>query len=144
MVTVEIAATTHEPHKAKPFQLNDQQGRAQPRTVLLPFSSAADVPRQPLGEARDHGLVNRLYFAIDGDGVFDRPHGVLVPRVEVHELDDRCREGPPTYTVAEEFWFESMKQLQSALGSQERQAAAGDVVNFVNGGATILVCEFHG
>ncbi|MDP9457020.1 MAG: hypothetical protein M3Q60_14870 [Actinomycetota bacterium] len=36
-----------------------------------------------------------------------------------------------------------MKQLQNALGSEERQAAAGDVPNFATGGATILVCKVH-
>ncbi len=100
------------------------------------------MPRRPLGEARDRGLAHRLYLTIDGDGVFDRPHGVLVPQVEVYELGDRCREGPPTYTAAEEFWFESMKQLRNALGSEGGRQRP-DFANLVTGGATILVCKVH-
>lgn len=50
---------------------------------------------------------------------------------------------PEYYSVAE-LWFESMEQFQDAFGSEEGQAAAGDVPNFATGGATLLVCEVQG
>ena len=54
------------------------------------------------------------------------------------------REAPPTYTAAEERWFESLEQFQNALGSEEGQPAAGKVANLATGGAPILVCEVQG
>lgn len=47
---------------------------------------------------------------------------------------------PPTYRIAD-LWFDSMEQLQAALGSQEGQAAAQDLGNFATGGVTLLISE---
>ena len=47
---------------------------------------------------------------------------------------------PPYYWIAE-FWFESVEQLQSSLGSSEGQAAAEDIQNFATGGATLFISE---
>jgi uncharacterized protein (TIGR02118 family) len=46
----------------------------------------------------------------------------------------------PYYFLAE-LWFDDLESLQSALGSAEGQAAAGDVANFATGGATLMIAE---
>jgi uncharacterized protein (TIGR02118 family) len=45
---------------------------------------------------------------------------------------------PPFYRIAE-LSFDSPEDLQSAMGSEEGQATAGDIPNFASGGATILI-----
>jgi uncharacterized protein (TIGR02118 family) len=47
----------------------------------------------------------------------------------------------PPYHLIAELAFDSLESLQSALGSPEGQAAAGDVPNFATGGATMLVAH---
>ncbi len=46
----------------------------------------------------------------------------------------------PYYRIAE-LWFESMKQMQGGLGSQEGQAATEDLQNFATGGVAIFISE---
>jgi uncharacterized protein (TIGR02118 family) len=46
----------------------------------------------------------------------------------------------PYYFLAE-LWFDDHESLQSALGSAEGQAAAGDLANFATGGATLMIAE---
>jgi uncharacterized protein (TIGR02118 family) len=46
----------------------------------------------------------------------------------------------PYYLIAE-LLFDDLESLQSALGSPEGQAAAGDVGNFATGGATLMIAE---
>ena len=48
--------------------------------------------------------------------------------------------GSPPYLVAV-LSFDSMADLNSALGSPEGQAAAADVPNFASGGATLLIYD---
>jgi uncharacterized protein (TIGR02118 family) len=49
--------------------------------------------------------------------------------------------GDPTYHRIAELWFEDMDQLQQGMGSEEGQAATGDIPNFATGGATVLISE---
>ncbi len=44
----------------------------------------------------------------------------------------------PYYRIAD-LWFQSMDELESALGSPEGQAAAQDFHNFASGGVTLLI-----
>ena len=46
----------------------------------------------------------------------------------------------PYYWLAE-LSFDSVEELQAALGSPEGQAAAGDVPTFASGGATLMIAE---
>jgi uncharacterized protein (TIGR02118 family) len=46
----------------------------------------------------------------------------------------------PYYLIAE-LYFDDLSALQAAMGSQEGQAAAGDVPNFATGGATMMIAE---
>jgi uncharacterized protein (TIGR02118 family) len=46
----------------------------------------------------------------------------------------------PYYFLAE-LSFDDMEAFQSALGSPEGQAAAGDVPNFASGGVTLMIAE---
>jgi uncharacterized protein (TIGR02118 family) len=47
-------------------------------------------------------------------------------------------EASPYYLIAN-LYFASMEEFQEALSSSQGQAAAGDLANFANGGATLLV-----
>src|SRR5215207_393467 len=47
---------------------------------------------------------------------------------------------PPYYRVAD-MWFESMEQMQSALGSPEGQEATQDLQNLATGRVTLLISE---
>jgi uncharacterized protein (TIGR02118 family) len=47
----------------------------------------------------------------------------------------------PPYQRIAELWFESAEMMEQSLGSEEGQAATGDLPNFATGGATILVSE---
>jgi uncharacterized protein (TIGR02118 family) len=49
--------------------------------------------------------------------------------------------GDPPYHRIAELWFEDMDQLQQGMGSEEGQAATGDIPNFATGGATVLISE---
>ena len=46
----------------------------------------------------------------------------------------------PFYYLAE-LSFDDADALQTALGTQEGQAAAGDLPNFATGGATLMIAE---
>jgi uncharacterized protein (TIGR02118 family) len=46
----------------------------------------------------------------------------------------------PFYFLAE-LWFDSVEELQAAMGSSEGQAAAADVPKFATGGATLMIAE---
>ena len=48
---------------------------------------------------------------------------------------------PAPYYYIAELSFDSMEELQTALGSAEGQAAAGDLPNFASGGATLMIAE---
>jgi uncharacterized protein (TIGR02118 family) len=48
---------------------------------------------------------------------------------------------PAPYYFIAELSFDDLESLQSALGSAEGQAAAGDVGNFATGGATLMIAE---
>lgn len=50
----------------------------------------------------------------------------------------------PEYHLVAELWFADMETFEASLGSDEGQAAAGDVPNFATGGATMLICEVEG
>ena len=49
--------------------------------------------------------------------------------------------GGETIHLVAELEFDSMADLQSAMGSAEGQAAAADVANFADGGVTILAFD---
>lgn len=49
--------------------------------------------------------------------------------------------GPADVHLVATLHFESMADLQSALGSAEGQAAAGDLANFANGGADMYMFD---
>ena len=46
----------------------------------------------------------------------------------------------PFYYLAE-LWFDSVEELQAAMGSPEGQAAGADVATFASGGATLMIAE---
>jgi uncharacterized protein (TIGR02118 family) len=46
----------------------------------------------------------------------------------------------PFYYLAE-LSFDGADELQTALGTQEGQAAAADIPNFASGGATLMIVE---
>ncbi|MDD7942175.1 EthD family reductase [Actinomycetospora lutea] len=48
---------------------------------------------------------------------------------------------PPPYYLMAELTFDSMESLQSGMGSEAGQAAAGDVPNFATGGVTMFVAH---
>lgn len=47
----------------------------------------------------------------------------------------------PAYHRIAELWFESAEQMQSSMGSEQGQAATGDIANFATGGATVMISE---
>ena len=49
--------------------------------------------------------------------------------------------GPAPYHLVVSLTFDSMADLQAALGSPEGQATAGDLQSFASGGATLLMFE---
>lgn len=49
----------------------------------------------------------------------------------------------PFYHLAE-LWFDSVEDLQSAMGSPEGQAAGADVATFASGGATLMIAQATG
>jgi uncharacterized protein (TIGR02118 family) len=51
--------------------------------------------------------------------------------------------GPAPYHLVGELDFDSLADLQAALGSPEGQAAAGDLQNFATGGATLVWYELR-
>ncbi len=47
----------------------------------------------------------------------------------------------PPYHRSAELWFEDLDQLQQSMGSEEGQAATGDISNFATGGVTVFISE---
>lgn len=47
---------------------------------------------------------------------------------------------PEHHRIAE-LWFEDADQLQQSMGSEEGQAATGDIPNFATGGVTVFISE---
>jgi uncharacterized protein (TIGR02118 family) len=47
---------------------------------------------------------------------------------------------PPYWYIAL-LYFADMEALQAGLGSDDGQAAAGDVANFATGGASVMIAE---
>lgn len=62
-------------------------------------------------------------------------------RVSVSEGPVNAMTPGAQYHLIAELVFDSMADLQAALGSPEGQATAADVANFASAGATILVYE---
>lgn len=50
-------------------------------------------------------------------------------------------DGPAPYHMVGILSFDSMADLQAALGTPEGQAAAADLANFATGGVTVLVFD---
>jgi uncharacterized protein (TIGR02118 family) len=48
---------------------------------------------------------------------------------------------PPPYYFIAELSFDSVEELQQAMGSSEGQAAGADVGTFATGGATLMIAE---
>ncbi|MEU6697792.1 EthD family reductase [Pseudonocardia sp. NPDC046786] len=51
----------------------------------------------------------------------------------------RARRHPPPYHLVAELTFDSAESLRAGLASAEGQAAAADLANFADGGATLFV-----
>lgn len=49
--------------------------------------------------------------------------------------------GETPYHRIAEIWFDDMDQLQKSMGSEEGQAATGDIPNFATGGVTVFISE---
>lgn len=49
--------------------------------------------------------------------------------------------GETPYHRIAELWFEDMDQLQRSMGSDEGQAATGDIPNFATGGVIVFISE---
>lgn len=49
--------------------------------------------------------------------------------------------GETPYHRIAELWFEDMDQLQQSMGSEEGQAATGDIPRFATGGVTMFISE---
>jgi uncharacterized protein (TIGR02118 family) len=50
-------------------------------------------------------------------------------------------DGPAPYHLVARLTFDSLEDVQAALGSPEGQAAAADLANFATGGASILIFD---
>lgn len=72
------------------------------------------------------------------------PIAAKIPNVQRFEagrvLADPEGGETPYHRIAE-IWFEDMDQLQKSMGSEEGQAATGDIPNFATGGVTVLISE---
>ena len=49
--------------------------------------------------------------------------------------------GETPYHRIAEIWFDDIDQLQKSMGSEEGQAATGDIPNFATGGVTVFISE---
>ncbi|MDN5698057.1 MAG: EthD family reductase [Rubrobacter sp.] len=49
--------------------------------------------------------------------------------------------GETPYHRIAEIWIDDMDQLQKSMGSEEGQAATGDIPNFATGGVTVFISE---
>lgn len=78
------------------------------------------------------------------DDHYASTHAPLASRVPgVREFTARrCAsldDGPPPYYLIAQLGFDSAADLQAGLASPEGQAAAADLTNFADGGATLFV-----
>jgi uncharacterized protein (TIGR02118 family) len=48
---------------------------------------------------------------------------------------------PAPYYFLAELFFDSLEELQAAMGSPEGEAAAADVATFASGGATLMIAQ---
>lgn len=60
---------------------------------------------------------------------------------EVNRIVGTPDGSPAPYHLIAELSFDDLESLQSAMGSPEGQAAAGDVANFATGGATMMIAQ---
>lgn len=81
------------------------------------------------------------------DGYVRSTHAPLVKKIpglrsfELSQGPVMTPQGPAPYHSVAILGFDSMADLQAALGSAEGQAAAGDLANFSSGGFTLLVFD---
>lgn len=90
------------------------------------------------GHPQDPDEFEDYYANVHAPKVGKIPNLSRFDRAKIVATPDGSR--PSHYRIAD-LWFESMDQLQSALGSPEGQAAAGDLQNFASGGITLLISE---
>ena len=95
-------------------------------------------------------ILTVLYGHPDDPAAFESyyasTHGPLVDKIDglrswssrlIASMDD---DQPPYYRIAE-LAFDSLAQLQAAMGSAEGQAAVDDIPNFASGGVTTFVAH---
>jgi uncharacterized protein (TIGR02118 family) len=84
------------------------------------------------------------------DAYYARTHTPLAKKIpRLRSLDVSTGpvftpQGPAPYHLVAILGFDSMADLQAALGSPEGQAAVADLANFATGGATVLLYEHQG
>jgi uncharacterized protein (TIGR02118 family) len=91
------------------------------------------------------------YGAPDDPAAFDRhyaeTHVPLVEKIphlrrfEAGKVLGTPDDSPAPYYHVAELSFDSLEQLQAAMGSAEGQAAGADVPTFASGGATLMIVE---
>ena len=64
-----------------------------------------------------------------------------VARAEAAKIVGTPDGGAPAYYRTFEFWFNSLEQLQTSMGSPEGQAAVADIPNYATGGVTVFISE---
>jgi uncharacterized protein (TIGR02118 family) len=72
------------------------------------------------------------------------PIAAKIPNVQRFEAGKESRHpdgGETPYHRIAELWFEDMDQLQRSMGSDEGQAATGDIPNFATGGVIVFISE---
>jgi uncharacterized protein (TIGR02118 family) len=62
-------------------------------------------------------------------------------RFEIAKVRATADGSPSPFYRTADLYFDDMLTMQTALGSPEGQAAAGDIANFASGGATLLIGE---
>ena len=92
-----------------------------------------------------------LYKQAADPAAFDRhytathiPLAKKIPGLLRYEVSDgvvSTPAGPAPYQLVASLEFESLGALQKGLGSPEGQAAAGDLANFAQAGAELLLFE---
>jgi uncharacterized protein (TIGR02118 family) len=72
------------------------------------------------------------------------PIAAKIPNVQRFEAGKESPHpdgGETPYHRIAELWFEDMDQLQRSMGSDEGQAATGDIPNFATGGVIVFISE---
>jgi uncharacterized protein (TIGR02118 family) len=62
-------------------------------------------------------------------------------RFEISKVVAMADGSPSPFYRTADLYFDDLAAMQKALGSPEGQAAASDLANFANGGATLMICE---